>query len=104
MAYTVVQQTPEIGIRLALGAEASTMRRMVVRQGMSLARTGVAIGSATAWGTSRLLVDLLFGVNAHDPIVFVIAPVILSAVALAAVWPSAVSASRVDPAESLRYQ
>jgi putative ABC transport system permease protein len=104
MAYTVTQQTQEIGIRLALGAEASGITRAVVRQGMSLALAGVSIGMAAAWGLSRLLQSLLFGVKAHDPIVYLAVPVLLGTVAVIAVWPAASRASRVNPAESLRYE
>jgi putative ABC transport system permease protein len=104
MAYTVAQQTQEIGIRLALGAEASGIVRAVVRQGMSLALAGVSIGMAAAWGLSGVLQSLLFGVKAHDPIVYLAVPVLLSIVAMAAVWPAASRASRVNPAESLRYE
>ena len=104
MAYTVAQQTQEIGIRLALGAEASGITRAVVRQGMSLALAGVSIGMAAAWGLSQLLQSLLFGVKAHDPMVYLAVPVLLSIVAMAAIWPAAARASRVSPAESLRYE
>ena len=104
MAYTVAQQTQEIGIRLALGAEASGITRAVVRQGMSLALAGVSIGMAAAWGLSGVLQSLLFGVKAHDPIVYLAVPVLLSIVAMAAVWPAASRASRVSLAESLRYE
>ena len=104
MSYTVAQQTQGIGIRLALGADSSRVRRMVVRQGMSLVLIGIAAGLVAAWGVSRFIESLLFGVKAHDPMVFVSVPVALSAVALLAVWPPAVRASRVNPAESLRYE
>jgi putative ABC transport system permease protein len=104
MAYTVAQQTREIGIRLALGAEASGITKAVVRQGMSLALTGVTIGMTAAWGLSRLIGSLLFGVKTHDPMVYFTVPILLTVVALVAVWPAAVRASRVSPAESLRHE
>jgi putative ABC transport system permease protein len=104
MAHTVAQQTQEIGIRLALGAEASGITRAVVRQGMSLALAGVLIGLAAAWGLARWMESLLFGVKTHDPMVYLTVPAILSLVALIAVWPAAARASRVSPAESLRYE
>jgi putative ABC transport system permease protein len=104
MAYTVTQQTQEIGIRLALGAEASGITRTVVRQGMSLALTGVLIGMTAAWGLSRLIESLLYGVKTHDPMVYVAVPVLLSTVALIAVWPAAARASRVSPTECLRHE
>jgi ABC-type antimicrobial peptide transport system permease subunit len=104
MAYTVKQRTQEIGIRLALGAEATQLRNMVVRQGMSLALAGVGIGLGAAWGVSRLMESLLFGVKPRDPIVFVAVPMALTAVALLAVWLPARRALRVDPAVALRHE
>jgi len=68
MAYSVEQRTQEIGIRLALGAELSQVRNMVIVQGMTLAAAGVVIGTALALGLSRLIESLLFGVTASDPI------------------------------------
>jgi putative ABC transport system permease protein len=104
MAYSVEQRTHEIGIRLALGADASRVRNMVVFQGMRLALAGVVIGIAAAFGLARFIESFLFGVKAHDPIVFILVPVLLSAVALLAVWLPAARASRVKPAEALRYE
>jgi len=104
MAYSVQQRTQEIGIRLALGAEASQVRNMMVRQGMGLALAGVVVGIGAAWGLSRLIESLLFGVKARDPLVFAAVPAVLSAVALLAVWLPANRASRVSPVESLRYE
>src|SRR4029077_10217682 len=85
MAYTVQQRTQEIGIRLALGAEATRLRNMIVRQGMRLALAGVIIGLGASWGVSRLMESLLFGVEPRDPLVFVAVPLALAAVALLAV-------------------
>ena len=104
MAYSVVQRTQEIGIRLALGAEAGQVRNMVVRQGMELALVGVAIGLAAAWALARLIQSFLFGVQARDPLVFIAVPVALALVALIAVWLPANRAGRVSPVESLRYE
>jgi len=104
MAYTVEQRRQEIGIRLALGAEASEVRNMVVREGMGLALAGVTLGLAVAWMLARLVESLLFGVKARDPLVFLIVPAVLATVALAAVWLPAHRASRVNPVESLRYE
>ena len=70
MAYSVEQRTQEIGIRLALGADASQVRGMIVRQGMGLALAGVVVGIGAAWALSRLIESLLFGVKARDPLVF----------------------------------
>jgi len=104
MAYSVQQRTSEIGIRLALGAEASVVRRMILRQGLTLALVGVAIGLASAFGLTRVIASFLFGVKAWDPLVFVSVPVVLTAVALAAVWWPARRASRVNPTIALRYE
>jgi putative ABC transport system permease protein len=104
MAYTVGQRTQEIGIRLALGAKASQVRSMVVAQGAILTLAGVVIGIAAAWGLSRLLETLLFGVSARDPMVFFTVPAMLGAVALLAAYVPARRASRVDPIVSLRYE
>jgi putative ABC transport system permease protein len=102
MAYSVEQRTQEIGIRLALGAESSQVRNMVIVEGMTLAAAGVVIGIAFALGLSRLIESLLFGVTARDPMVFVAVPVALTVVALAAVWLPALRATRIDPIDALR--
>jgi predicted permease len=104
MAYTVEQRTQEIGIRLALGAEARQFRNVLVGQGMSLALAGMVIGLGAAWGVSRLMESLLFGVKPRDPIVFAAVPVVLGAVALLSVWLPAKRALRVDPAVALRHE
>jgi ABC-type antimicrobial peptide transport system permease subunit len=104
MAYSVEQRTQEIGIRLALGAEQSRVRNMVVGHGTALALAGVVIGIAAAFGLTRYLESLLFGVKARDPIVFFSVPAVLIVVALFAVWLPALRASKVNPAVSLRYE
>jgi putative ABC transport system permease protein len=104
MSYAVEQRTQEIGIRLALGAELSQVRNMVMVQGMSLALVGVVLGTVSAFVLSRLVESLLFGVTARDPIVFVAVPAVLTAVALLAVWLPALRATRIDPIDALRYE
>jgi predicted permease len=104
MAYAVEQRRREIGIRLALGAEAGNVRRMVIRQGLGLAIAGVSIGLAAAFGLSRLLESFLFHVTPHDPFAFAVTPAVLTFVALVAVWVPAKRASRVDPVEALRHE
>jgi predicted permease len=104
MAYSVEQRTQEIGIRLALGAQASQVKNMVVFQGMRLTAVGLVVGLAAAFGLVRLISTFLFGVTTRDPLVFVAVPALLALVAFAAVWLPARRASRVDPIIALRYE
>jgi predicted permease len=104
MAYSVEQRTQEIGIRMALGAQASQVKNMIVRQGMVLAIVGVVIGLAFAFGLARFIATFLFGVGKWDPLVFVAVPAVLTLVAFVAVWLPARRASRVDPMIALRYE
>ena len=104
MAYSIQQRTQEIGIRMALGAGAGAVRNMVVRQGMSVALAGVAIGVASAYGLTRVIASFLFGVTARDPLVFVGVPLLLSGVALVGVWLPARRAAKVDPVVALRVE
>jgi ABC-type antimicrobial peptide transport system permease subunit len=104
MAYSVEQRAREIGIRLALGAEAGRVRNAVVWEGLRLALVGVVIGMALAFALARLLASFLFGVPVRDPLVFVTVPLVLTAVALLAVAVPAIRASRIDPIKALRYE
>jgi predicted permease len=104
MAYMVNQGTREIGIRLALGATQSNILRLVVRQGMTLALTGLGIGLAGAFALTRLMRSLLFGVRSTDPITFVAIAALLSAIALVASYIPARRAARIDPMVSLRCE
>jgi ABC-type antimicrobial peptide transport system permease subunit len=104
MAYSVAQRVQEIGIRLALGSESSHIRNMVVFQGLRPALAGVICGLVAAFGLTRLITSLLFGVKAWDPLVFFMVPVILVGIALVAVWLPAMRASRVDPIRALRHE
>jgi putative ABC transport system permease protein len=102
MAYSVEQRGQELGIRLALGAETGQVRNMILTQGLRLVLAGIAIGLAGAAALTRLLGSFLFGVQARDPVVFVLVPAILGAVALGAVWGPARRAARTDPVIALR--
>ena len=102
MAYLVNQGTRELGIRMALGASPRNILNLVVRQGMALAVSGVAIGLAAAFLLSRLIQSLLFGVEASDPITFVGIAMLLAAITLLACYIPARRAARIDPLVSLR--
>ena len=104
MAYSVQQRTQEIGIRMAMGANRERITKMVVWQGMRLALVGVVIGVGASFWLTKLVASLLYGVKQWDPIVFVSVPVILSAVALFAVWLPALRASKLNPMEALRTE
>jgi predicted permease len=104
MAYAVEQRTVEFGIRLALGADAGNVRNMIVRQAMLLALAGIVLGLGAAWGLTRLMASLLFGVKPTDPLVFAAVAVLLGAVAFLASWLPARRAVRIDPVVALRYE
>ena len=104
MAYSVAQRTQEMGIRMALGADRATIRKLVVWHGMRLALIGVVLGIGASFGLTRLIATLLFGVKPWDPAVFIAVPLILAAVALLAVWLPAARASKVDPMQALRAE
>jgi len=101
MAYSVTERVREIGIRMALGAQAGDVQRMIVRQGMTLTLAGVGVGLAGAVGLSRVLNSLLFGTNAIDPMTFAAISVLLGLVALVACYLPARHAARVDPIKAL---
>jgi ABC-type antimicrobial peptide transport system permease subunit len=103
MSYTVGQRVQEIGIRMALGAARRDMLRLVLLQGMKLAIIGIAIGAAMAYGLTRFLASLLFGLKASDPVTFISVAIILGLVALVATVIPARRASSVEPSQALRY-
>jgi ABC-type antimicrobial peptide transport system permease subunit len=104
MAYSVRQRTQELGIRMALGAETGHVRNMIVLQGVRLVLIGVAIGVVAALGLTRLIASFLFGVKTWDPLVLTIVPILVSFVALFAVWLPAMRAMRIDPLNALRSE
>ncbi|MBF5041797.1 ABC transporter permease [Aggregicoccus sp. 17bor-14] len=104
LAYTVSQRRQEIGVRLALGAAPRDVLRLVVVSGMTLAGVGVLAGLAFAFGLSRLMQSVLYGIAPTDPLTFAAVALVLLGVALAACWLPARRATRVDPALALRAE
>src|SRR5262249_62287024 len=102
--YAVARRTHEMGIRLALGAPPRAVLMLVVAQGMKLALTGVGIGLVAAFGLTRLIKGLLFGVSALDPLTFIAVALLLAGVALIACYIPARRAMRVDPLTALRSE
>jgi predicted permease len=104
MTYSVQQRTREMGIRLALGGNARSVRNLILRQGMVITAIGVLAGLAAAVGLSRLIASLLYGVAPTDPVVLVVVPLMIAAVAFVGIWLPAVRAARISPLLAIRSE
>jgi putative ABC transport system permease protein len=101
IAQSVSQRTHEIGIRMALGAQARDVLKLVIGQGMALTVIGIVVGLAGAFALTRLLASLLFGIGTTDPSTFVWIPILLAAVSFLACYLPARRAARLDPIKAL---
>ena len=104
VAHSVTERTREIGIRMALGANAYEVLRLMLRDGLKLTLLGVALGLIAALGLTRMLKSLLFEVQTTDPLTFVAVALLLTVVALLACWIPARRATKVDPLTALRHE
>jgi putative ABC transport system permease protein len=104
LSYLVAQRTQEIGVRMALGAQLNDVLKLVIRQGMTLALGGVAVGLAASFALMRLMEGLLFEVSPFDPLTLGLVAGLLMVVAFVACWLPARRATKVDPIVTLRYE
>ncbi len=103
-AYSVARRTREIGIRMALGAQAGAVLRMIMREGSIMLVSGVAIGLLLSVATAKIVSGILYGIGVLDPVAFTVAPALLTVAALIAMWLPARRATRVDPVQALHAE
>jgi ABC-type antimicrobial peptide transport system permease subunit len=103
-SYSVARRTREIGIRMALGAQAGAVLKMIMREGSIMLVSGIAIGLLLAIATARILSGILYGVGALDPVAFTVAPLVLAIAALIATWLPARRATQINPIQALRTE
>lgn len=104
MSYSVSQRRPEIGLRMALGAESSTVRWMVVKQSLIVVTIGILLGLPLAFALGSILATTLFNVSVTDPLTFVGVPLVLAVVAFVASYVPVLRATRSDPMRELRSE
>jgi predicted permease len=104
MSYAVSRRTREIGIRMAMGAQPGTVERLVLRQGVVLTLTAVALGWPAAWMLSKLAASFLYGIHPHDALTFAVVPPFLASIALVACWIPARRAASIEPMQALRTE
>jgi len=103
-AYSVARRTREIGIRMALGAQAGAVLRMIMREGFIMVASGLVVGLLLAVATGKILSGILYGVGALDPVAFTVAPLVLAGAALVATWLPARRATQINPIQALRTE
>ena len=104
ISFAVTRRTPEMGIRIALGASGAQLAGMVMRQGMVPVVAGLGAGIVSALAFGRLIASQLYGVAANDPVAIIAVAILLLAVALCASWIPAKRATRIDPIKALRFE
>jgi putative ABC transport system permease protein len=104
ISYSVSERNHEIGLRMALGAQSGQVLRLVLKEGLLLSLTGVAIGLAASFGATPLIGSFLYGVKAHDPLTLVIVSLFLVNIAILATYIPARRATTVDPMVTLRHE
>jgi putative ABC transport system permease protein len=104
VSYSVTQRTHEIGVRMALGARTGNVLSLIMKNGLVLVLSGIVIGAGSAFMLTRFMATLLFGIEPHDSVTFLIVPAVFFVIAIVAALIPALRATRVDPLVALRYE